>query len=86
MRNKAESIAVIQRMQTESYKTRMDCERKLASTRKKGQVPLVIDSFNAKSLNNKECSLRHAMGKRTIDVCIINEVSTAVPPKIRGST
>ena len=44
------------------------------STRKKGQVPLVIDSFNAKSLKNKESALRHAMGKRSIDVCIINEV------------
>ena len=46
----------------------------------------MIDSFNAKSLNNKESSLRHAMGKRTIDICIINEVSAAVPPKIRGYT
>ena len=26
------------------------------------------------------------MGKRTIDVCIINEVYSAVPPKIRGYT
>ena len=35
MRNKAESIAVLQRMRTESHKTMMARERKLASTRKK---------------------------------------------------
>ena len=86
MRNKAESIAVLQRMQTESHKTRMARERKLASTRKKGQVPFVIDSFNSKSLKNKESSLRHAMGNRTIDVCIIKEVYSAVPHKMRGYT
>ena len=43
-----------------------------------------MNSFNAKSLKNKQSALRHAMGKRKIDVCVINEVYAAVPPNIRG--
>ena len=84
MRNKAESIAVLQRMRTETHKAMMARERKLASTRKKGKVDLVINSFNAKSLKNKQSALRHAMGKRKIYICVINEVYSAVPPTIRG--
>ena len=84
MRNKAESIAVLQRMRTETHKAMMTRERKLASTRKKGKVDIVVNSFNAKSLKNKQSALRHAMGKRKIDVCVINEVYAAVPPNIRG--
>ena len=64
----------------------MDRERKIASTRKKGQADIVINSFSAKSLKNKESSLGHAMGKQSIDVAIINEVSAIVPPTIRGYT
>ena len=86
MRNKAESITVLQRMRTETHKAMMARERKLASTRKKGQVPLVISAFNAKSLKNKQAALKYAMGKRKIDICVINEVNAAVPPKIRGYT
>ena len=57
MRNKAESITVLQRMRTETHKAMMARERKLASTRKKGQVPLVISAFKAKSLKNKQAAL-----------------------------
>ena len=64
----------------------MDRERKLASTRKKGQADIVINSFNAKSLKNKESSLRHAMGKQSIYIAIINEVSRTIPLPIRGYT
>ena len=86
MQNKAESIAVLQRMRTETHKTMMARERKLASTRKKGKVDLVINSFNAKSLKNKQSALRHAMGKRKSDICVFHEAYSAVPPKIRGYT
>ena len=55
-------------------------------TRKKGKIDITVSSFNAKSLNNKESSLRHAMGKQSIDVAIINEVSRTIPPPIRGYT
>ena len=84
MQNKAESIAVLQRMRTKTHKAMMAHECKLASTRKKGKVDIVINSFNVKSLKNKQSALRHAMGKRKIDVCVINEVYAAVPPNIRG--
>ena len=39
IRSKAKSIAVLQRIRPEFHKTRMDRERKLASTRQKGHVP-----------------------------------------------
>ena len=84
MRNKAESIAVLQRMRTETHKSMMARERRLAGTKTKGKVEIVVSSFNAKSLKNKQSALRHAMGKRKIDVCVINEVYAAVPPNIRG--
>ena len=86
MRNKAESIAVLQRMQTETHKAMMAQERNLASTRKKEKVDLVINSFNAIFLKNKQSALRLAMGKIKINICIVNEVYSAVPPKIRGYT
>ena len=46
----------------------------------------MINSFNAKSLNNKESSLRHAMGKQSIYIAIIKLVSAIIPPTIRGYT
>ena len=84
MRNKAESIAVLQRMRTETHKSMMAREHRLAGVKTKGKVEIVVSSFNAKSLKNKQSALRHAMGKGNIDICVINEVYAAVPPTIRG--
>ena len=50
MRNKAESIAVLQHMHTETHKKMMAQERKLDGVKTKGKVELVVSSFNAKSL------------------------------------
>ena len=57
IRNKAEAIAVLQRLRTESHKTRMARVRKLATKRKKGKIDLKVSSFNASSLKNKHASL-----------------------------
>ena len=48
MRNKTESIAVLQRMRTETHKQMMAQEGKLSGERTKGKVDLVVRSFNAK--------------------------------------
>ena len=41
MRNEAESIAVLQRIRTETHKHMMTCEQKLASERKKAECQLL---------------------------------------------
>ena len=48
MRNKSEAVAVLQRLSTESHKTRMARVRQLATKRKKGKIDIKISSFNAK--------------------------------------
>ena len=51
-------------------------ERKLSSERKKGRVPLVV---------KKIASFKHALNKKKVDVCIINELNAPFPPPaIRG--
>ena len=84
MRNKAESIAVLQRMRTATHKQMMAQERKLVGEKTKGKVELVVSSFNAKSLKNKLAAFTHALGKSKIDICVINELSVSTPPTIRG--
>ena len=59
-------------------------EHKLAGVKTKGKVELVVSSFNAKSLKNKLSALRHALGKRKIDICVINELNAATPHTIKG--
>ena len=86
MRNKAEAIAVLQRLLTESHKTRMARVRQLASKRKKGKVDIKISSFNASCLSNKRASLELALTKQKIDLAIVNEVGCPVPPPVRGYT
>ena len=71
-------------MRTETHKQMMARERKLAGERTKGCVDLVVSSFNAKSLKNKLAAFTHALGKRKIDICGINELSAASLPTFRG--
>ena len=59
-------------------------ERKLAGERTKGQVDMVVIAFNARSLKNKLAAFQHALGKRKVDVSVVNELSAAVPPTVRG--
>ena len=58
-------------------------KQKLASERKKGRVPMVVTAFNARSLKNKLASFKHALNKRKVDVCIINELNAPFTPAIR---
>ena len=78
MRNEAESIAVLQRILTKTHKQMM------AGERTKGRVDMVVNAFNARSLKNRLPAFLQALGKRKVDVCVVNELSAAVPPTVRG--
>ena len=59
-------------------------ERKLASERKQGRAPLVVTALNARSLKSKLAYFKHALNKKKVDVCIINELNAPFPPAITG--
>ena len=84
MRNEAEYIAVLQRIHTETHKQMMAQECKLAREHSKGRMDMVVTAFNARSLKNKLAAFQHALNKRKVDVCVVNELSDAVPPTVRG--
>ena len=67
-----------------THKQMMAREHKLAGERTKGCVDLVVSSFNDKSLKNKLAAFTHALGKRKIDVCVMNDLSISTPPTTRG--
>ena len=48
------------------------------------QAAITVTAFNARSLKNKLASFKHALNKKKVDVCIINELNAPFPPEIRG--
>ena len=45
---------------------------------------MVVTASNARSFRNKLAAFKHALNKRKVDVCIVNELSAPFPPAIRG--
>ena len=82
-RRKIEQILKDQ-VNNKTRKEMMAREHKIAGEQTKGKVDLVVSSFNAKSIKNKLAAFTHALGKRKIDVCVINELSVSTPPTYRG--
>ena len=69
IRCEAEALAVLRNIRTETHKQMMARERQLASERKKGKVPLVVTSLNARSINYKRITEANVQQKKSLCLC-----------------